>query len=198
MNGNRLGGWFSRLMSTFVTGGASSEILTKIDRQNCCLPENIEAFLNFEPPELSHYQCFFRAFPKYDRSNVPFYQYCPTADEIEKNNQICQKMDEKKKKEQAEAKERRAARKRLENDLRNRQAAEGEVAAEGEAVADGEVPAEGYEELDQVFEENQDLINDLVEDLVGIDAGMDDIVFGVPTRSGRTPRPSAKLRNLYE
>ena len=182
-NGNRIGGWRSRYYSNFITAGGSSELLTAVDRRNVCLPENLEAFNNFQPPELYVYQCYHRRYPSYHRDNVPFYLYHPTQHEIEINQEHCRRMDEQKKKDREAAKQRRIERKRMLEELQN----------QGQAQAEDE-----ENHLEEVLEENEDLIDDLVEDLVGMDPGLDDIVIGLPTRSGRIPKPSARLRDLYE
>ena len=163
--------------------------MTKVDRRNLCLPENIRAFRNFQPPELYYYQCYHRRFPSYSRDNVPFYLYHPTQEEIDINREICQKMEEQKKKDQEEAKKKREERKRMLNELRNQERAEEVAEQDGDDVEDN---------VEEVLEENADLIDNLVEDLMGIDPGLDDIVIGLPTRSGRIPKPSARLRDLYE
>ena len=189
VNGNRIGGWLSRYYSNFITGGGTSELMTKVDRRNLCLPENVEAFNNFKLPELYYYQCYHRRYPSYSRDNVPFYRYHPTQQEIDTNLEICRKMEEQKKKDREEAKKKREERKRMLNELQNQERAEEEAEQAGDAVDDA---------VEEVLEENEDLIDDLVDDLIGIDPGMDDIVFGLPTRSGRIPKPSARLRNIYE
>ena len=99
-------------------------------------------------------------------------------------------MEEQKKKDLEEAKKKREERKRMLNELRNQERAE-EVAEQ-----DGDDDVE--DNVEEVLEENADLIDNLVEDLMGIDPGLDDIVIGLPTRSGRIPKPSARLRDLYE
>ena len=193
-NEKRIGGLLSRYYSNFITAGGSSELLTKVDRRNLCLPENIEAFRNFQPPELYVYQCYHRRFPSYSRDNVPFFRYQPTQHEIDLNQEICRKMEEQKKKDREDAKKNREERKRMINELQN-QLAEEEAEQGGDAIVVEEVPED---DVDEVLEENEDLIDELVQDLMGVDPGMDDIVFGLPTRSGRIPKPSARLRNLYE
>ena len=194
-NEKRIGGLLSRYYSNFITAGGSSELLTKVDRRNLCLPEYIEDFRNFQPPELYVYQCYHRRYPSYSRDNLPFFRYQPTQHEIDINQEICQKMEEQKKKDREEAKKKREERKRMMNELRNQELAEAEAEQGGGAAVVEEVLEDDVEE---VLEENEDLIDELVQDLVGVDPGLDDIVLGLPTRSGRIPKPSARLRSLYE
>ena len=200
-------------MSTFITAGNSSELLSKHDRQNCCLPEFIEAFSSFEPPELSHYRCYYKKFPQYSNENTPFYQYVPSEDELELDRQECEKAEEEKARLKVIAAEKRAERKRLEEEV-------AEVGEDGVEEVVEEVPEEVAEEAEEVAEEAEvaedeaveeifelvanaeeilgnDDLDDLFEDLNGVHPAIDDIISGIRTRSGRLSRPSAKLRDQY-
>ena len=211
VNGKPVGGWLSRVLSTYLTAGNSSELLTKHDRRNTCLPEMIEAFSSFNPPPLSYYRCYYKKFPQYSNENTPFYLFVPSPDELELDRQECEKAEEEKRRFRAEAKERRAQEKRLENEIRNQQAAEEvaeEVAEVVEEVAEvvEEVSEDDPEMAEDIFEvvanaeeiigDNDDL-DDLLEDLNGADPALDDILSGLRTRSGRVPRPSTRLRDYY-
>ena len=72
---NLLGGWKSRVFSNLVTGGCSSEVMDRSDRQNLCLPETIERLQNFEIPSVEVFECYHRKYPSYESSNLPFYLY---------------------------------------------------------------------------------------------------------------------------
>ena len=178
------------MFSNFLTGGDSSELLTKHDRRNTTLPEMIEAFRAFTPPDLVNYQIYHKKFPKYDRDNIHFYLFKPTEIELEIHHQECLKAEEEKQKRLAEAKERRAEQKRMEEELRDQEVAEVDEEA-------AEVIYEVVANADEVLGDNQDIIDDLVDDLDGVDPGLDDILSGLRTRSGRVPRPSTRLRDYY-
>ena len=179
-------------------------MLSKHDRQNCCLPEFIEAFSSFEPPELSHYRCYYKKFPQYSNENTPFYQYVPSEDELELDRQECEKAEEEKARLKVIAAEKRAERKRLEEEV-------AEVGEDGVEEVVEEVPEEVAEEVaeDEAEEEilelvanaeeilDNDDLDDLFEDLDGVHPAIDDIISGIRTRSGRLSRPSAKLRDQY-
>lgn len=190
-------------------------MLSKHDRQNVCLPEFIEAFSSFEPPELSHYRCYYKKFPQYSNENTPFYQYVPTEDELEFDRQECEKAEEEKARLKAISAEKRAERKRLEEEMRNHEDVgeddvEENIEGGVEEVAE-EVPEEVAEEVaeDEAEEEilelvanaeevlDNDDLDDLFEDLDGVHPAIDDIISGIRTRSGRLSRPSAKLRDHY-
>ena len=97
-------------------------------------------------------------------------------------------MEEQKKRERAEAKKKRDERKRLEQESQNQN--EFEVQAEEiEAIQEEEV-------VEDVFEQNADLINELVEDPRGVDVALENNL-GFQTRSGRTTRPSKRLRDMF-
>ena len=158
----------------------------------------IQAFSSFNPPELSHYRCYYKKFPQYDNENTPFYLYTPSESELEFDRRECEKAEEEKLRNQEIAKEKRAERKRLEEEIRNEEVAE-EVAEEDSE----EDPDDAVEDILEVVAnaeeilENDDELDELLEDLNGADPALDDILSGLRTRSGRVPRPSAKLRDYY-
>ena len=201
VNGQRIGGWLSRLLSGFITAGDSSELLSKHDRQNLCLPEMISVLSTYTPPPLEYYQCFCKKFPQYNRDNTPFYLYKPTQLELENNRRYCEKMDEQKKKRLAQERERKAEIRRLEREVAEEVA---EEVVEEVPEEDDEIDLEGDEELaevlgnlEEIFDGNDEVVDDVVEELSGGDPGLHDILSGLPTRSGRVPRPSTRLKDFY-
>ena len=73
-----------------MKGGDSSEKLSKEFRRPLSAAAKIEEFSNFTMPddERSHLQCFLRKFPNFLESNIPFYQYVPSPEELQKNREI--------------------------------------------------------------------------------------------------------------
>ena len=153
----------------------------------------ISAFSSFNPPPLEYYQCYYKRFPQYDRDNIPFYLYTPTDLELDNNRRYCEKMEEEKKKRLAQERERRAEERRIEREIAEEVAEE----IEEDDLEEDEELAEVLGNLEEIFDHNDEVVDDLVEELSGGDAGLHDILSGLPTRSGRVPRPSTRLKDFY-
>ena len=89
-------------MSIMITGGDSSEKLSKEFRRPLSTEAKIEEFSQFSIPDISHLQVYMRKYPSFREENVPFFQFEPTRKELEENATI-----ERRKKEEKENNSRR-------------------------------------------------------------------------------------------
>ena len=87
-------------MSCFLSGGDSSEKLSKEFRRPLSKMSKIEDFSNFSMTEekVDWLRCFLRKYPNYLESNEPFYLYEPTEQELRLNTEIERKRKEEKEK----------------------------------------------------------------------------------------------------
>ena len=192
IDGVRCGGYKSRVFSTYITGGGSSETMAKLDRQRLCLPEMVDQFHEFEIPPFAHLQCYHRKYPAYNKDNQPFYKYIPSAEELELNENI----NEQREKEKQEARE-EARRRKNERLIGLR------------PNPDAEIPDENLEENPENIEIDEieipdDIALDLVEDMienVDDDPEVLELLQGLPiprSRRSRTPRPSKRLLDSFQ
>ena len=83
-------------MSLLVTGGDSSESLPKEFRRPLSTEAKIEEFSEFTIPDSSHLQVYLRKYPNFRESNIPFYQFEPSPEELEQNEAIERRRKEEK------------------------------------------------------------------------------------------------------
>ena len=81
-DGKTYGGLLSRYLSTLITGGDSSEIMEKSDRRELCSDEFIQEVSDYELPPLSHFEIYANKNRVYKSTNLPFYKFSPTPQEL--------------------------------------------------------------------------------------------------------------------
>ena len=96
-------------MSVLVTGGDSSEKLSKEFRRPFSSEAKIEEFSKFSIPDPSHLQVYLRKYPNFRETNVPFFQFHPSPEELEQNALIERKRKEEKEENLRRRKEERQA-----------------------------------------------------------------------------------------
>ena len=82
-DGKRYGGLLSRYLSNLVTGGDSSEVLEKSVRRELSSDEFIQEVSDYEAPPLSHFEIYAQKNRVYKSTNLPFYKFVPTPEELQ-------------------------------------------------------------------------------------------------------------------
>ena len=85
-------------MSNFVTGGDTSEKLSKEFRRPLSTEAKIDEFSQFSIPDISHLQVYLRKYPSFRQENVPFFLFEPSRQELEDNASIERRKKEEKEK----------------------------------------------------------------------------------------------------
>ena len=83
-------------MSNFITGGDTSEKLTKEFRRPLSTNAKIEEFSQFSIPDISHLQAYLRKYPSFREENMPFFLFQPSNEELEENARIERRKKEEK------------------------------------------------------------------------------------------------------
>ena len=82
-DGKRYGGLLSRYLACLVTGGDSSEVMEKTARRELCSDEFIQEVSDYEVPPLSHFEIYAQKNRVYKSTNLPFYKFVPTPEELQ-------------------------------------------------------------------------------------------------------------------
>ena len=79
-----------------MTGGDTSEVMEKSDRQELSSDDFFEEISDFELPSLAHFQIYARKFRVYKSDNLPFHKFTPTPEELHVNENLNQQMERRK------------------------------------------------------------------------------------------------------